>query len=104
MSMDDETVKNIKELLEQKTKEIQQDIDMTITTMLPEEIFTFENRFYGDYEYYEGLYANEETVRSNIEKLFGCFPIEYILSDVIDYINKRVYMCALHDYIREQDL
>jgi len=102
--MDESTIKDIKALLVEKTKDIQQDIDDTVSTLEPEELIVFENMLYGDYDYYEKKYSNEETVESNITKLFDCFPIEYIMSEVRDYMSKRVYMCALHEYIKEQDL
>lgn len=83
---------------------MQHDINMTVTTLLPEELTAFENQLYADYTYYEGKYTNEETFKDQIISMFGCFPIEYILSEVQDYMRKRVYICALYQYIRENDL
>lgn len=101
INTEDDTVAQIKDLLEEKTTEIQEDIDKTISTLTPEELTTFENRFYGDYEYYQEKYASEDSTEDAIFRLFGCFPIEYILSEVGDYIRRKAYMGALHEFVHE---
>lgn len=100
----DDNIQQIKEFLEHKTEELQQEINAAVDGILPEELTVFESELYSDYKYHEDKYFDEEIFKSKIEGLFGCFPIDSIFSEVRNYVRKYVYIKALYEYIVEKEL
>lgn len=80
------------------------EINTIITTLLPEEVITFENELYSEWDYYEHKYADDEIIRYQIHKEFKGVDICDILDEVRDYAYKKTYLCALESWLNKQDM
>lgn len=78
---------------------------MIITTLLPEEVMTFENRLYAEWDYYENKYGNEDTIRLRLAKEWGDIDICEIMDELREYTSKKTYLNALEAWLgtREYD-
>lgn len=99
--MEENTLNQIKELLTEKTNELQTDNDNITKDITTYELCVFEQKLFNDSEYFDKQYFDESKFENGIRTLFGEFPIEDFTDEADDYRKLYVYNRALKAFVSE---
>lgn len=99
--MDDSIVTQIKELLTNKTNELQDENNLISEKLQSYDICAFDHNMFSDSEYLDKKYFDEDKFEYGIRTLFGDFPLDEFTDEANDYRKLYVYNRALKDFVGE---
>lgn len=94
-------IDQIKELLTNKTNELQEENNLMSEKLQAIDICAFDHNMFSDSEYLDKKYFDEDKFERNIRILFGEFPLSDFIEEATDYRKLYVYNRALKDFVGE---